>query len=176
MNSLSNIDIEKICEQLNLPLRGVYSKDLLPKDLQEGYYIINLTDHRNSAMGHWTGFYFSSASQSRGKGIEENWGVRGAHPSLYFDSFGFVPPKEIEIIFSPDYVYNAKQIQDITSSACGFFCIAFIAYTSRGCERSPNFKKQNRKPSRVDFQSFCDLFSKDTKVNDINLFQFLSAL
>lgn len=164
MNSLSNIDIEKICKQLNLPLRGVYSKDLLPKDLQEGYYIINLTDHRNSAMGHWTGFYFSSASQ------------RGAHPSLYFDSFGFVPPKEIEMVFSPDYIYNAKQIQDISSSACGFFCIAFIAYTSRGCELSPNFKKQNRKPSRVDFQSFCDLFSKDTKVNDDNLQNILSSL
>ena len=174
MNSLSNIDIEKICEQLNLPLRGVYSKDLLPKVLHEGYYIINLTDHRNSAMGHWTGFYFSSASRSRGKGETQSPFDGGV--SLYFDSFGFVPPKEIEMVFSPDYIYNAKQIQDITSSACGFFCIAFIAYTSRGCELSPNFKKQNRKPSRVDFQSFCDLFSKDTKVNDDNLQNILSSL
>ena len=149
MNSLSNIDIEKICNQLNLKLNGVYSKDEIPKELPEGYYIINLEDHRDSRCGHWTVFYYS-----RGK-------------SLYFDSFGFVPPKDIELIFSPDYIYNAKQIQDIESSACGFFCIAFVAYTSKS--------SFGRAPTRMDFQRFCGLFSKDTKLYDINLFQFFDS-
>ena len=148
MNALSNVDIEKICGDTII---GVFSKDEVP-NLKEGYYIINLEDHRDSRCGHWTVFYYCNPSSSR--------------PSLYFDSFGFVPPKDIEAKLSPSYIYNAKQIQHIESTACGFFCIAFVAYTSKS--------SFGRAPTRMDFQRFCGLFSKDTKVNDEILNKLLS--
>lgn len=139
MNALSNVDIINICKNLNLPLHGVFSKDVLPKDLQEGFYVINLTDHRNLECGHWTILYYSP--------------IPNSCPHLYFDSFGFICPKDLEQKLIPNYIYNEKQIQDERSSACGYFCIAFIMYL-------------HSKPSMQCFKSFCKLFSSEVSQND----------
>lgn len=145
MNALSDTDIINICAKLNLPLNGVYPKDILPKELKQGFYIINLVDHRNTECGHWTILYYSP--------------IPNSCPHLYFDSFGFVSPKAIEEKLLPSYIYNEQQIQDERSSACGFFCIAFIHFL-------------HLNPSKQAFKAFCKLFSKQVSQNDKILKQF----
>ena len=53
---LTNYDLEELCEFYDVPLRDIYMKDMLPKQVQNENYIINL----ESSMGgknngtHWT--------------------------------------------------------------------------------------------------------------------------
>ena len=46
---------------------------------------------------------------------------------IYFDSFGYVAPVEIENKIKP-YIFNDKDIQDYNSSSCGYYTIAFIKF------------------------------------------------
>ena len=39
---LTNYDLEELCDVYNVPLRGIYMKDMLPRKIQNGNYIINL--------------------------------------------------------------------------------------------------------------------------------------
>ncbi len=47
--------------------------------------------------------------------------------NYYIDSFGFVPPLEIEQKINP-YVYNDNDIQDFNSEACGCYSLGFIMF------------------------------------------------
>ena len=114
MNELSNFEIIDIIKEMKLDYHfgGVYSKDQLPKELiREKFYIVNLEDHDGENGGtHWTVFYYNKPLTS-----------------IYFDSYGFLAPLEVEQKITP-YIANDKEIQDFDSSACGYFCIAFIKY------------------------------------------------
>jgi hypothetical protein len=59
------------------------------------------------------------------------------------------------------YVYNTSQIQDINSTACGFYCIGFIIYMN------------SQKNKMEGYKSFVNLFSSDTKENDKKLYAIL---
>lgn len=107
MNTLSDQDLFNIAKYNKLPLLGVYQKDMLPKKLKKGYYIINLEASYKGNGTHWTVLYYNP------------------NVSLYFDSYGFGPPKEIEQAIG-SYIYSQMDIQDIKSSSCGFYCISFI--------------------------------------------------
>ena len=76
--------------------------------------------------------------------------------SIYFDAFGFKAPEIIEDLLYK-YEYNKKQIQDINSTSCGFYCVAFIKFL---------YMKRNYKQA---FKTFCCLFSDDTIRNEIIL-------
>jgi hypothetical protein len=60
-NELSNFDIIDIKElQLDYCFVGVYSKDLLPKDLKRTkFYIVNMQDHDEGDGTHWVVFYYN---------------------------------------------------------------------------------------------------------------------
>ena len=81
--------------------------------------------------------------------------------SINFDSFGFLPPKDVEKKLHK-YDYNDKQIQGLNSSSCGFFCIAFILFLSK---YKSNVKKA--------FETFISLFSHDSKKNEVVLYKLL---
>ena len=140
-NSLSNTDIVKIVADMGLRFNGVYSRDDLPH-LREGFYVINLDDHKSKGT-HWTAFYYNPTNHS-----------------IYFDAFGFPPPEEVERKIKP-YTFNDIDIQDIDSSACGYYCIAFIKFLS------------NHKDKYKAFETFINLFSEDTKQNDKVLYKIL---
>ena len=146
INELSNIDIEKIINSLGLNkyFGGVYSKDELPINLKhKHYYIINLDDKKNGGT-HWTVFYYNYPLTS-----------------LYFDSFGFVAPAQVENKIEP-YKYNDKDVQDYeNSSACGYFCVAFIKFL---------YNQDNKDDA---FETFINLFKSDTNKNDKVLYQLL---
>ena len=142
-NSLSDRDMIKILKSQKINMNGIYMKDELPQKLKKGFYIVNLASEKDNSRGtHWTGLYYSPKY------------------SYYFDSYGFVPPVEVEIKIKP-YIYNEIDIQSYSSTACGFYCIAFIIYMN-----SQNNKLEG-------FNAFVQHFSRQTKENDKTLYNLL---
>jgi hypothetical protein len=143
-NSLSNTDIIYILKSQGVKLNGVFMKDELPSKLKTGFYVVNLQSSNIGNGTHWTAFYYNSKK------------------SFYFDAFGFLAPIEIEKKLKK-YKYNDKQIQNSNSTACGFYCVAFILFL--------NGKKNKELEMR--FEKFVDAFSTNTKINDKLLYDYL---
>jgi hypothetical protein len=81
-NELSNFDIINLIKDYKIDycFGGIYSKDLLPKDLKRSkFYIVNMQDHDEGNGTHWVVFYYNNPLTS-----------------IYFDSFGFVAPIQVE--------------------------------------------------------------------------------
>jgi hypothetical protein len=139
MNELSNFELIDIIKDMKLDYHfgGVYSKDLLPKDLiRDKFYIVNLQDHDEGSGTHWTVFYYNKPLTS-----------------TYFDSYGFIAPLDVQDRIKP-YIYNDAEIQDFNSSACGYFCIAFIKFLHN---------KDNKQEA---YKTFLKLFKLQTLKND----------
>ena len=180
-NTLSNFQINDYLKNV-LNFRGCFYKNELPDKLFNGFYIINL-DNGSHGGTHWTVLYignyvsYNLPSYKRdvkrkvvGNVVKEERKVVGNVVS-YFDSMGFPAPQEVEEKISKvvgnvvSYVYNEKQIQDIDSSSCGFYCIAFVNYMYR------------KKDPLKSFQSFIKLFNtKDVHANEKKLFLILRTL
>ena len=142
MNALSNVDIIDILNKYNISIGGIYSKDKIPKLIPNTFYIINMQNSDAGNGTHWVSMYYN---------VYENY---------YFDAFGFNCPKEIQEKLM-NYSYSKKDIQDINSSSCGWYCIAFIKFLYK-------------RPFKRDFYDcFINLFSKDTKNNEVILKQIL---
>lgn len=139
MNELSNFELIDIIKDMKLDYHfgGVFSKDQLPKELiREKFYIVNLQDHDEGSGTHWTVFYYNKPLTS-----------------IYFDSYGFIAPLDVENSIKP-YIYNNAEIQDFDSSACGYFCIAFIKFLHN---------KDNKQEA---YKTFLKLFKQQTVKND----------
>lgn len=141
MNVLSDLDIYEILKHHNIKINGIYQKDKLC-DLQDGFYVINLQPSTEGNGSHWCGLYYN---------IDK---------SCWFDSFGFVPPEEIELLLE-DYDYNDNDVQSINSSSCGFYVIAFIKFL------------YNKKDKDQAYKTFLNLFRKNTFQNERILKQLL---
>jgi len=138
-NALSNLEIIDIIKNRNLEKHfgGVYSKDQLPNELiKDKFYIVNLQDHDEGSGTHWTAFYYNYPSTS-----------------IYFDSYGFIAPRDVQKRITP-YIFNDKDIQDFNSSACGFYCIAFIKFLHDKTDKEQMYK------------TFLKLFKLETIKND----------
>ena len=145
-NELSNHQIIKIIKNMNLDycFAGVFSKDLLPKELiREKFYIVNLQDHDEGSGTHWTVFYYNKPLTS-----------------IYFDSYGFIAPLDVQDKIKP-YIFNDKDVQDFDSSACGYFCISFIKFLH---------KKEKKHEA---YKTFLQLFKLQTFKNDRILYKML---
>jgi hypothetical protein len=82
-------------------------------------------------------------------------------PLIYFDSFGVGPPIEVLRKSTRDVIFNCEQIQDLGSTACGWFCVACI------------LSDKDVLPNEHHFRRFLTKFSKKTKMNDILLAKVL---
>ena len=123
-NELSNFDIIKIIEDMKLShvFGGVYSKDQLPTLQRNKFYIINLQDSDAGKGSHWTVFFYNKPLTS-----------------IYYDSFGFIAPLLVQEKITP-YIYNENEIQNYKSSACGYYCIAFIKFLHNKTNKEEAFK------------------------------------
>ena len=131
-NQLTNLDIDELMRRYKIPYHGCYVKDRLPHTLQNGAYIINLNGH-----SHWTALIKS-----------------GPH-YYYFDAFGFPAPEEVNEIVG-DYCWSDKDIQAMSSSSCGWYCVAFIRYME---------KKKNKKLAYTNFlKQFESSHLKDNEI------------
>lgn len=145
-NELSNFDISKYLTGFKR-FKGCFSKDKLTKSILKpnSYYIINIQDSHDGNGTHWTTFY-----------------VYDLNLAFYFDPMGYPPPEEIKRLV-PNVIWDDKQIQDYNSTACGYFCIAFVKVT------------YNLKDKMKMLKSFNSLFS-DPKNNDKILSKIISSL
>lgn len=74
--SLSNFQLEQLAAELNIPLSGVYMKNELPQNTENGNYIINL-ENAPLPGSHWIALIVKNSI------------------CFYFDSFGQVPPNSV---------------------------------------------------------------------------------
>jgi len=139
MNTLSNIDILEILKNYGITINGIFSKDLLPHTLENGWYIINLQNHNIGNGTHWTCFNYQNNDKCE-----------------YWDSFGFCAPEHLAFLLNP-YNFNNKEIQDLESSSCGWFCIALIKYVELNKQKAP---------LTILVKRFSNMFSKKTILND----------
>jgi hypothetical protein len=110
----------------------------MPKKLKNGYYIINLNGH-----SHWTVL------------------LKDGKKYFYFDSFGFPASSEVEDQIG-EYIWSDVQLQNINSSSCGYFVIAWMMWM------------QKNKNKELAFDNFLKLFSKDSKKNELILNKLLN--
>lgn len=117
---ISDRELEVAARDLNIPrFRGVYSKDLLPKFPKPGYYIVNMENSVNSSGKPLPGTH---------------WVLVDSYPdkTYYIDAFGVFPPTEIVTHFRAPLIYNSKQVQDLNSDLCGFYCLYFAFQHASG--------------------------------------------
>ena len=145
-NVLGDGEIIKILKKQKIKINGIYMKNELPSKLKKGFYLINLQSSTEGNGTHWCSFCYDKKQ------------------SYYFDSYGFIAPLEVHNKIIP-YYYNDKDIQDLYSTACGFYTLAFIIYMDRYAN-----KEQDKKEV---FASFVNLFTDDTKKNEKILFHIL---
>lgn len=142
---LTNLDIENLCKDFNIPLFGVFMRDTIPTDLPaKSFFVVNL-NKSGEAGSHWC------------------CAVRYNKNIFWFDSFGFPCPQDcintftklkLKIWFSED-IY-----QNINSVICGYYCIAFLLFVN-----SSNITRKNN--IFVIVHNWCGLFkNQDGKNND----------
>lgn len=145
-NMMTDSDIDAYMYKLKIKdYHGCYIKDELP-ELNKGFYVINL-----NGQSHWTCLY---------KDIDEY----GNNSYLYFDSFGFPAPIEVEQAIKRDnmgrntnYFSMENQLQDIDHTSCGFYVIGWCKFLN------------NKKDKIKAYQDFIKKFTEDTTKNDIIL-------
>jgi len=150
---ISNFELEELASRRGIDLIGVYSKDDLPHKKKVGSYIINMQNEHDGNGTHWVSFI-----------IFEN------RKCCYFDSFGVYMPDDLLnwlSIFQPVAI-NKRQIQDIKSEMCGYFCIAFIEF----------FKNFDLKQYDVfeKYDDYINCFSNNLKMNDKIVVQLLDKM
>lgn len=91
--------------------------------------------YQNEAVGHWCCY--------------------DQKTKIYFDSFGFVPPLEIEGVEK----MNIKREQKIDSESCGYYCIKFIYLSlfSPNSLKDKRFKDMNEKIDKKILNQLLDL-------------------
>ena len=95
----------------------------MPELKRDKFYIINLQDHDEGNGTNWTVFYYNKPLES-----------------IYFDSYGFIAPIDVEDKIKP-YIFNDNdQIQDFKSVACGYFCVAFIKFLHNKVNKTEAYK------------------------------------
>ena len=131
---LSNFEIEEYFLK-NKRFNNVYSRDNLPKTINNGAYIINLDEYADVGT-HWVVLYAND------------------NEVIYFDSFVVEHiRKEIKrFIGHKNIKTNIFRIQADNSVMCGYFCIGFIDFMFAGRSFidfnslfSPNDFKKNDK-------------------------------
>lgn len=144
LTTSTNTQLMNFAEKMKLPLNNILMRDEMNELKNDGFYIINLDDSNGNGT-HWTALYFQGNPLN----------------SYYFDSFGFVPPLEVERKIKP-YLYNDADIQDFNSEACGYYCLAFIKFL------------HDKNNIELAFRQFLQLFGNKTTENDNILEKYLN--
>lgn len=141
-------EIEKVIQQNSCApevFAGVFARDRIPKRIKYPCSMVWNTDPAHKPGEHWVAVHLDE------DGIGE-----------YFDSYGLEPPacfKRYMQQNSVKWTWNTTQLQDVWTSACGYFCVFYIIYRSRGIPMSDIVKHLN-----------------NIEENDQYVMQFVSAL
>jgi hypothetical protein len=125
--SLNNLEVEYICNYLQIPLIACCLQDELKNiKLQNGGYVINYGTVENGGT-HYVSVFISGDY------------------AFCFDSFGAPFDSDVLLFIKPiKYkAYNQWIIQDLEDDHCGWYCIGFIFYAYRSAQPSQLFKTVN---------------------------------
>ena len=96
----------------NLPIfKGVYPKDLVPKNILNGCVVVN-TDDSNNIGTHWVAIHYRTTDS-----MDQS--------NYFFDSYGF-PPALYDIRVQHLGGSNTQMLQGPTTNVCGYYCIYFV--------------------------------------------------
>jgi hypothetical protein len=132
---LSDIEIENHFKN-NPQFGGCFSKNLTRRIKDNKFYILNL-DVPSGSGSHWT--------------LLSLIGPEG----IYFDSFGVEPSEPVLKMmkkFKKVNIRNLNDMQSLTSSSCGFWCIFVIEQLLKGIpfyEIVNNFSNNHKKNEAI---------------------------
>lgn len=147
---ITDDDLKDVAKKQKIPLREIFMKDMPPKHIHEGGYIVNLQDKSLGLGGsHWISIYFPKDPKNY---------------IMYMDSFGFIPPASIInwVRFNggkysnTKIIYNDRQIQNERSGGCGIYSLFFIDFINR---------HQRNIKSELLMEKWNNLWSTDVKDN-----------
>jgi hypothetical protein len=107
LTTLSNSDINLICNTLKIPLKGVFMKDEFKLPLSDGYYVMNLQNLDENGS-HWVAF------------------VKIKSNVYYHDSYAVIMPQNQYDLFKSEQInifYNTLQKQSLDTTSCGWWSI-----------------------------------------------------
>jgi len=136
----TSLQLEEMARQLDLPLLGVVSKDELKGRVKVGSIIINLESSTDGNGSHWILLKVFPKGQV-----------------IYFDPFGFAPPREVKRYIGKKIAVSHRHIQDIGSTMCGYYVLM--------CDCFMTHEKQDRDIYQR-FDDFLNVFVVDTTKND----------
>ena len=101
--------------KINQDLIVFFSRDNLPKQINDGTYVINLDKHKDTGT-HWIALFCKK------------------NEIVYFDSFGVehIPEEIKKFIGNKNIKANIFRVQANNSVMCGYFCIGFIDFILAG--------------------------------------------
>lgn len=146
LNTRQLIDICKSDPKLSPSFLGVFAKDQIPLKIRfPSAFIVNTQSSWQNGE-HWVAFYFSSEKEAD-----------------FFDSFGRHPEyfgheKYLKNTASK-WRYNPLQLQSYVSHICGYYCVLFLLYRSRG----------------FSLDDFLCKFKDDENLNDLVLINLLKS-
>jgi len=150
-NGLTDVELVRLLKGDHKFVGKVYMKDELPDTLEKNkWYIINMQNSYDGDGTHWVCFKTPLRKE----------------PMIYFDPLiGGDPPLEVlEHAKKSGVVFKMMEIENVNSTACGWFVVACIL-SDKGAG-SP----------LVHFKRFISHFSKDTERNDLILHNLLLRL
>lgn len=150
-NGLTDGELVRLLRADHKFVGKVYMKDELPDTLERNkWYIINMENSYDGDGTHWVCFKTPSRKE----------------PMIYFDPLiGGDPPIEVlEHAKKSGVEFHMMEIENVNSTACGWFCVACI------------LSDKGAGSSLVHFKRFISHFSKDTERNDLILHNLLVRL
>ena len=147
MKSLNTLQLDDVMKHI-IDFQGAFPCDQIPKSMKVPYCIIVNTDNANESGDHWTC-------------------IRVEKVKAYFiDSFGrdfedSTFPKDFrksvrKLFKDKSIIQNNKLLQDLTSNACGYYCVYFLD------KLSLNYT----------FKNIVSDFTKDLKFNDLLVLKY----
>jgi hypothetical protein len=146
----TNLQLEDMSRQLRLPLLGILSKDELSGRVIVGSIILNLQSSTDGNGSHWVLLKVFPKGQV-----------------IFYDPFGFAPPKQVRQYIKGKIGSSTRQIQNIDSTMCGYFVLMADHYLTYNQTRRDIYER---------FDDFLNVFSVDTKKNDEILKDYLRPL
>ena len=151
---ISNYDLQDMALFYKIDLVVVMKDELIKIKPLSGNYIINLESSQDGNGTHWMGLKIENLD------------------CVYFDSYGYLPPQEIidfcKRIHNSHLAYNTKEIQNLSTTTCGFYALAFLLFL--------HFKNKSIPDIFSRSSAFSNLFYDNTKYNNKNLQLFYRKL
>jgi hypothetical protein len=144
---ISNYDIINFCNKYKINLSDVVVLQQINNKLEYGSYVVNL-DSKNGGS-HWVALIYEPLY------------------SIYFDSYGVIPPPEIINNIRSKTLYHSNFIiQDENSVLCGWYCIAFLYFIQNSKIKSI----KNR------FHQYTKMFYNNEEINDSVVISYIKDI